>query len=331
MSQILDEHRRRVYNTPNLYTRIDSRNIPPATSELRMFVIARNESLRLPYFMDYYFKLGVDRVFLIDNDSTDNTIDIALSYDNVHVFNIEEGYRHSWYWMEYFLETYGKDSWCVVVDVDELVFYPHGEQVDLKELITYFDLHGFTAIRSLLLDMFSDKPVKDTVYIAGQDPLEICQYYDTDYFVKNVGFFDNKNQEMYSNEVYIGGVRNKVFGKWEFYLSKIPIFKFSDDTYLNIGMHAINRAKIADIRGVVFHTKFMHDFIQDAEIQAQREEFSQDSIEPKLYHSYLVQKPDLTMKDATSIKYKDSNQLIRYGLMKSSPNFDGYVRYIKEK
>ncbi|WP_273215966.1 hypothetical protein [Runella zeae] len=43
--------------------RIDNQFIPKNISEIRLFAIMRNESLRLPHFMTYYKNLGVERFF----------------------------------------------------------------------------------------------------------------------------------------------------------------------------------------------------------------------------------------------------------------------------
>jgi len=334
MSKSLQDHYERVYNTPNLYTRIDSENIPSGKREVRLFVIARNEALRLPYFLDYYLKLGIDRIFFLDNNSTDNTREIALSYPNTHVFKIDEGYKYAWYWMEFFLEQYGKNRWCVVADVDELMYYPYREVIGLKELIRYLEMNRFTALKSLLLDMYSDVPICDTQYMPGEDPLQICRYFDTSYISKPCQFMDKKHWMHYDSEIFIGGVRQRIFGttrqqEWNFCLSKVPLFKHSNKTYLNEGMHAINGAKIADIKGAMLHTKFMQDFIFKSKEEAIREQFWQNGAEHKIYNFHLSQSPDLILKNNASIKFINSKQLIQYDLMQSSPDFDNYIENLQ--
>jgi len=330
MTNLAREHLEKVNRTATILNKIDTKFISSGENELRLFVVARNESLRLPYFLDYYFGLGVDRVFLIDNNSTDDTRDIALKYNNTHVFRIDEGYKNHWYWMEYFLETYGKNRWCIVVDVDELLFYPKGEVVKLKMLIDYFERHSFTALECVLLDIFSEKTIKDTLYTKGQDPLAVCPYFDKNFSFQHKDFVDKKRWVEYFREVYVGGARQRVFGVtnnrlWKFCLSKIPLLKYSDETYLAEGMHAINGARMADLQGVVFHTKFMYDFIHEAQEESERGEHFSNGVEYKFYNQHLNQSPDLVLKDGESIKYENSAQLAGIGLMKTSPNFDVYI------
>lgn len=67
-------HTIEVNKTKSLIKRIDSKTIPKNKHEIRLFAICRNESLRLPHFIDYYNNLGVDRIFIIGNNSNDDTL-----------------------------------------------------------------------------------------------------------------------------------------------------------------------------------------------------------------------------------------------------------------
>ncbi len=313
--------------TKEIYKRIDEGNIPAGDDEIRLFVIARNESLRLPYFLSYYFNLGVDRIFLIDNGSTDMTCDIALRATNVHIFQITESFKDFWNWIEYFLETYGKDRWCFVVDVDELFTFPHSEKIPLKVLLHYLDQYQYTAVKSCLLDMYSKKKINNTKYMPGQDPLKACPYFDTDFKRREQTFFDPKHMTWYKYEIIFGGMRQRIFGeigtyKWSYCLSKNSLFKYSDDIYLAGGMHTINGARFADIHGVTFHTKFLYDFIEETEIESEREVHFCDGLEYKLYNYRIEENPDLSLHYKGSVKYESTQQLIDFGIIRTSKLFD---------
>ncbi|MEO6686591.1 MAG: glycosyltransferase family 2 protein, partial [Dyadobacter sp.] len=117
--------------------RIDKRSIPNDKSELRLFAIMRNESLRLPHFINYYKDKGVDRFFIVDNNSTDVSLSILESRSDAHLFSTSESYKDHWFWMEYLLETFGREHWCLVVDIDELFYYHHAEQLSIKDLCMF--------------------------------------------------------------------------------------------------------------------------------------------------------------------------------------------------
>ncbi|MDX8341769.1 glycosyltransferase family 2 protein [Draconibacterium sp. IB214405] len=305
-------------------------SIPRGKDELRLFVIARNESLRLPYFLRYYLDRGVDRIFLIDNDSTDNTIEIALQFPNVHVFKITESFKNFWNWIEFFLNKYGKNRWCLVVDVDELLSYPFEEITPLKTLVNYLEKNKFDAIRSFLLDIYSDKPIIETNYCPNNNPLESCPYFDPTFNEGRIKLFDKKRWMYFETIIYFGGMRERVFNKiarssWNYHLSKISLFKYSGNVYVTEGMHSVNGAQIADITGVVFHTKYMQDFIKRVMIESQREVHFGNAMEYKIYNKACLSENDITLCFKDSVRFENSRQLIKLGIMRTSVQFNNYL------
>ncbi|HRT05558.1 MAG TPA: glycosyltransferase family 2 protein, partial [Kiritimatiellia bacterium] len=74
--------------------RVDARPLPEwKPDEVWMIVVCRNEALRLPYMLKYHFDLGVSRVLLVDNDSTDGTRELAAADPRIHVWTSKERYK----------------------------------------------------------------------------------------------------------------------------------------------------------------------------------------------------------------------------------------------
>jgi Glycosyl transferase family 2 len=63
-----------------------------APGEIRAFATCRNERLRLPAFLRHYRNLGVDRFFIVDNDSSDGTTDYLVGQADVHLFRTANRY-----------------------------------------------------------------------------------------------------------------------------------------------------------------------------------------------------------------------------------------------
>ena len=57
--------------------RLDNLAIPDRADEIRCFFCGRNEARRLPEFLEYHRRLGVERFFFVDNGSTDESVEIA--------------------------------------------------------------------------------------------------------------------------------------------------------------------------------------------------------------------------------------------------------------
>lgn len=328
-AEMKKKHILKVNETPLFYTRIDKLLIPKDSNELRLFVIARNESLRLPYFLKYYSDLGVERFFLIDNNSTDNTCEIALSFKNVHIFKIDKSYKEHWNWIEYFLNKFGKKKWCLVVDIDELLYYPYSENISLQQLIKYLENNNYTALKSFLIDVHSDKPIIDTIYYPGTNPLDICQFFDpTIYKLKGL-FFDKKKWTYFISETFHGGAREIKFANLNTKfsdLTKHSLFKYEEKTYLTQGMHGINGANVADIQGAVMHTKFMSDFKERVKEESEREEHFNNAAEYKIYNNLIEKDNLLILKNNASIKFRNTQQLIKLELMKCSNEYMNFIQ-----
>jgi len=165
--------------------RIDKKPIPYAPNEIRLFILVRNESLRLPYFLKYYSDKGVDRFFIIDNNSTDDSIDFLLKQDKVHIWKTNQSYKkykEGMDWKERLLRKYGKGHWCLIVDADEIFFYPYAEKISIRDLCNFLDKKKKGALLCFFLDMYSNKPLRSNLYEKGEDPLSVYPYFDINYY-----------------------------------------------------------------------------------------------------------------------------------------------------
>ena len=99
--------------------KLDTLKIPSAREEIRLFLVGRDEGLRLPFLIEHYRLAGVDRFFVVDNGSTDGMTDFLLSQKDVHVFYTEDSYKENKAgvsWVNQLLDQYGVGHWCLVVD-----------------------------------------------------------------------------------------------------------------------------------------------------------------------------------------------------------------------
>lgn len=333
LKRVKSRHQQALKLSIEILRRLDDRLISSHKYEIRLFAIMRNESLRLPHFITYYKSLGVDQFFLIDNNSTDNSVQLALSEEKVHVFETKENYQHHWYWMEHLLETYGKGHWCVVVDIDELFSFPSAEHLSLRELRSFLESKNETAICTFLLDMYSDQSVATTDYRAGSSPLKVVNCFDKEYVKLKFLFYDRIRWQTYFFDTFTGGMRDRVFGKSNppSILSKVPFFKNTEGTYLSQGMHAINGAALSEVQGVVFHTKFLSDFITEVEEECQREQHYGNAFYYKIFHQKLKETPDIQFYHEGSAKFENSQQLVELGLMKTTPEFEAFAQTVLEE
>jgi hypothetical protein len=308
--------------------RLNRASVPEAPREIRLFMVVRNESLRLPYVLDYYSSLGVDRMFVIDNDSTDDTVELLLSRRDIHVFQTSESYVQQAAWVDLLLRRYGTGHWCLVVDADELLIYPHYERLGLREFCAFLDRAGHDALDCLLLDMYSDKPVCATAYECGSDPLACAPYFDPDSHRQNRMWFPQDSlapREMIESRFY-GGMRGRVFGLRSVCLSKFPLLKFEPRMFLSAGTHLLEGAGVADIRGALLHFKFLGDLPTRVYEEVRRGEHADDAREYKYYLNKLKRDPDFSPYHPGSQRFAGSDQLIGLGILESSADLERVIR-----
>ena len=305
--------------------RLDALPIPEDTTEIRLFLALRDEELRSPFLLKYYFDLGVDRIFVIDNDSQDGTVPYLLDQQNVHVFRTRESFMQKVTWLDWALRKYGDGYWCVVADCDELFIYPHSESLSLSDFTSHMDDCGFTAIHALLLDMYADCSWDEINYSQGQDPRLVCPYFDSASHRRIAYAHPGCSGDV--DYRFGGGVRERVFGLEEVSLSKIPLFKFNRSMFLIDGAHTIERAHLANLCGVVLHFKFLQDFASKTYMDADRYEWGANE-----YRAYSkgIEKGRTCMMNDESVALESGSQLIEWGLMQSSPELDELVLRVRE-
>ena len=292
--------------------KIDERTVPNDKSEIRAFVCIRNEELRLPYFLKYHLEMGVDRIFIIDNCSTDSSSEIAQSFKNVHVYRTPESYLAYASWIEILLNKYAQDSWALVLDCDELFSGPAIGDGKLRTICDYLQKNQFNALWCTVLDMYADAPLKDVCYQAGEDPLLLCPYFDNEFYLEKVRCLDRVRWEMYDAEALIGGVRKRAFDL-ACWVSKTPLFFYSQQISLNRGSHTLSHARLADISGVLFHFKFFSDFLHRLPEEVAREVRDGLAREYKI----MVKKisPEMNLFTSSSILYSGKDQLHALGII----------------
>ena len=292
--------------------------------DILAFCCVRNEHLRLPYFIEYHRKLGVNRFFIIDNGSDDGTLDFLLADDQVHVFHTDASYADSRCgvdWLNLLLMKFGTDHWSLTLDADELFIYPECETKNLRTLVRYLESTGEQAMVTFMLDMYSSKPIKDSIAKPGQEFIEICDNFDADTY----HLLDENGTPIR------GGPRHRLFwhGKNQEkpspVLKKIPFVKWRKDLSYQASTHILQNVQLSELTGALQHYKFFSDFYELAKEEVQRKEHWDGAAQYETYWSILEKNPNLTAFFSGSVKYTDSSQLVNLNLMNMPDKYQSFV------
>jgi glycosyltransferase involved in cell wall biosynthesis len=309
--------------------RIDARPIPDDRGELRVFLIVRNEALRLPSTLRHHRSLGVHRFFVIDNGSTDKTLEYLSAQPDVHVFSTTERYSQSHYgvvWANQLLDTFGTGHWTLTIDADEQFIYPHYEQVKLPVFCQYLDSIGADGAPCLLLDMYSNVAIQDTVHDPNGSLLDTCGYFD------RAPYRITPSPQFPYLEIY-GGVRERLFQKIRAKqhpptISKAPLVKWKPGTKFLQSTHFLTAKKVAPILATLLHFKFLSDFHERVQIEVARGEHFADAAEYRAYFEMMRANKPVNFLCNQSVNFENSSQLVELGLMASAKSYDASVQSI---
>ncbi len=298
----------------------NTRSIRP--DDILLVCTMRNEQIRLPYFLEYYRNLGIGHFLFVDNGSTDGTADYLRGMADVSLWHTDASYRragHGIDWMNYLKRRYAHGHWVLVVDPDEFFIYPFCDTRPIRALTDWLDNSDLRSFAAMLIDVYPKGRIDAVPYQAGQDPLEIAQWFDSG------NYMISRNPE-YGNLWIQGGPRARVFfadqPKKAPALNKIPLVKWDRRYAYASSTHALlprglNQVYAADggekASGALLHAKFLDTFTAKAREELSRKQHYGGSTEYRAYAEKLAEQPDLWCK--WSEKYINWRQLEILGLM----------------
>lgn len=287
--------------------------------DILLFATLRNESSRIPFFLQYYRKLGIKHFVFVDNHSTDNFMQIVSKEKDISVFHCKASYKKSnfgMHWLNHLLNKYGKKHWCLTCDPDEFFVYPQMDRFPINHLCSYLEQCHRESFFSLMLDMYGSKPLSQSIYSPGIDPLKLCPYFD------KAGYFFRENSGM--NSLWAqGGVRIRKYFPQDPHkapaLNKIPLIKWKKGFAYISSMHQaiprrLNSSYRTELTGVILHFKYFSSFIEKVNEEIERKQHYGNSGEYKKY--YTSAEEELFFHPDISLLYKGWKQLTDLGLMK---------------
>ena len=274
-------------------TSVTDRTALIAPKAVLAFVTLRNEKPRLPFFLNYYRKLGVDHFLIVDNGSTDGSGALLAGEPDVSLWSTEASYRKSRFgtdWLNWLKMRFGQGHWTLTIDSDEFLIYPFSDSRPLGALCAWLEQSNVRSFGAMLLDMYPKGPIGADPYQPGQDPFEIAPWFDAGNYVVS------KN-EKYGNLWIQGGPRARVYFPDQPMaapsLNKIPLVRWDRKyTYVNSTHMLLPRGlnQVYDdaggekLSGILMHAKFLDSFTEKAAEEIARRQHFARGREYDAYH-----------------------------------------------
>jgi hypothetical protein len=290
--------------------------------DILLFCTQRNEKIRLPYFLDYYRKMGVGHFFFVDNDSEDGSADYLADQPDVSLWGTRASYKRSRFgvdWLNWLQIKHAHGHWALTVDPDEFLIYPFCDTRPLRALTDWLDASSIKSFSAMLLDMYPKGRLDEQPYQPGQNPMEIASWFDS-------GNYSLSRNFRFTNLWIQGGPRARVFFKDNPTkapaLNKVPLVKWNrryvyvSSTHMSLprGLNQVYDEWGGEkASGVLLHAKFLDTFSAKALEELERGQHYAGSIEYKAYAESLQADPQLWCK--WSERYINWRQLEILGLM----------------
>jgi hypothetical protein len=317
----------------DLLEKVDRHAINIEAGEIHAFACIRDENARLPFLLDYHRKLGIDRFFFIDNGSTDGSLEYLLDQGDCHVFTCSGNFFSSNVeppvWSNALRNTYCADHWCLSLDADELFVFPHSEFVSIRRLCDFLEQEGKDALPALVVDMYGSAPVRSAVYRRGESFLDACPFFD-----QELGY-----------EMMVDGACPPVltfsrFRERAFWtgthrrqrppcITQVPLVRWHRGMAYQVAQHMLNTGRLSNLQAAILHFKFFPGFLNGVlkSLDENTGVNEKGLSERNAYVDVLKRNPDLSLYHKHSARYENSTQLADLGWMRTSDEYEKFVRF----
>ncbi len=189
---------------------------PIRQNEIIAICVVKNDIVKIKQFICHHRTIGVDKFVILDNMSTDGSVDWLKEQDDVVLLQTSIPYSTNRRegWINRIIAHYGDNRWYLVADSDELLVYNGCEQHNLHEVVNHFKNQKIYRIRALMVDMYA----QSEYYVNGsiEDCFKQCVFMDS-----NSYYYSERNHL----KLICGGPRERVFHQSP-WLTKYPLFYF---------------------------------------------------------------------------------------------------------
>lgn len=267
--------------------------------------VVYNEMDRLEVFLEHYRKQGIKKFAILDNGSTDGTVEYLRQQPDVEVFQTKDKFetRIKTGWINRLISYYGTSHWYLVVDADELFVWQGVETSSISQVVSRLKSKNMMRARALMVDMYPR-----SLTWNSKDPFKKifaeCKYFDCD------TFYHKEVEEVY---LLYGGARGRKLGV-DVWLTKYPLFKLRHGEILS-NPHTIYPYDNAyqPCYFAILHYKFLTERDkQKMRRYARKGQYVGGSREYKLYVQKLCESEEsFNFYYEESVEYESSKSLRR--------------------
>jgi glycosyltransferase involved in cell wall biosynthesis len=296
------------------------RRVPYGDDELIALCVVRNGAAHVTSFLRHHQRLGVKHIVLLDNGSTDGTVDLARAFAGVTILRSRRPYRtYETVLKRYLVRRFARGRWSLMVDIDERFDYPGSDRMGVAALLTYLNRNAYTAVLAQMLDLFSEAPLRCPPTALPDSLAERYCHYDTSAVERHPYRFGTPANP--AIRMHAGGIRKTIFGT-ENGLTKACLIRLVPPLVPFVGFHQVANGTIADFTAVLLHYPFAGAFVEKVREAVQTDRYRVSAGEEYVkYWARLQDEPDLRLWRPTARRYVGLEPLLEEGFLVTSPAY----------
>lgn len=281
-----------------------------AAGRVVVFAVVFNGIDYVEPFLTHYRRLGVTGFVIVDNASTDGTREVLAQQPDVVLYDHPGSFRasaHGVAWINPLIQKHATGSWALFVDIDEHLVFPGLDRGrSLSDLVDFAEAEGAGCFPSYMLDLFAT-PASSREGFTGH------RYFDRQY----VTF----PSVLPPYRMVQGGVRGRLTGR-QFLITKSPLVRVDETVIFLENNHLHTHLPPSSVSTALLHYKFVGDakarFVEAVE---RGEHF----LGGRFYRDMLAKLHGNGIRRGLwARRYKGDAQLIRLGLLTSTPDWEGW-------
>lgn len=285
--------------------------------------VMKNERLRIEDFLNHYRMLNVSAFVLIDNASTDGSLEYALEQPDCTVFSTSNSYSASGFgsqWINAAVDICNlRNRWLVVADLDELLVYDHCEKHNLTDLAGVLDRASLNALPCLMLDMYDDGDPGNR-YVPGMSMIDASPMFDASGYGRETSLL--KSLLPATALAIQGGPRARTMfnrsdaGNMLPYLHKVPFMKWTRGSGMRTS-HEVDPIirNFSPLRGALLHFKFLNNAELTSKDRLRDLDHWNNNQQQSKYFETLSETAGKTFMFEGSQRYVSSQSLVDNDLM----------------
>src|SRR5690606_22811891 len=129
----------------------------------------------------HHRRLGVDHFLIVDNASDDGTAEYLAAQPDVSLWTTSASYKLSRFgvdWLTWLQLRHAHGHWCLTLDADEILIYPHHDTRPLRALTDWLDEDGTRSFGAMMLDLYPKGRLDEQPCPPGVDPVPLIPWFD---------------------------------------------------------------------------------------------------------------------------------------------------------